>query len=408
MNDPLITSDEALDLVIRWVTPLATRLCSMAAARSLLLAEDIVADADYPPFPRSMMDGFAVRLADAGKSVPVIGEIPAGATWDGTLVNGTSLAILTGAPCPLGTEAVVPKEQTRQEGTYVVLPAPLSPDQNIANPGSECRQGDRVLAAGTRVTPLAIGALSAFGRKSVRVVPRPRLGILTTGGELVEEAAVLHRGQIRDSNGPMLAAMTEECGIDTPRHLHARDDLHALRRALEQLADVDIVVLTGGVSVGTYDFVPQALADIGAEKVFHGVKQKPGKPMLFARTDRQIFFGLPGNSLACHLGFHRYVSAAIRKMSGSDARCRHFSGELTSSAESKGDRTHFVPGWAELPVGSPATWRLTPLPARSSADIFRACGANCYIEVPPLNRSILAGETCDFTGMICDPVKGFP
>jgi molybdopterin molybdotransferase len=160
---------------------------------------------------------------------------------------------------------------------------------------------------------------------------------------------------------------------------------------------MDIVVLTGGVSVGTYDFVPQVLADLGAEQLFHGVKQKPGKPFLFARTDRQLFFGLPGNPLSCHLGFHRYVSAAVRKMSGHNARLRCFQGELAGPVASTGSRTHFMLGRAEQVADSHSPWRISPLPAASSADIFRTCSANCYIEVPPSNRMFLTGESCPCT-----------
>jgi molybdopterin molybdotransferase len=392
----MITADEALNLVIQSSAPLTPEPYALAAARGLVLAEDVAADRDYPPFPRSMMDGFAVRLADAGKSVPVIGEIPAGASWDGELVDGDCLAILTGAACPTGAEAVVPKEHTRQQGTEVVLPEHLVPNQNITSPGSECRQGDCILSAGIRVTPLILAVLASFGRSSVGAIPRPRLGIITTGGELAEEGIALQPNQIRNSNGPMLAAMAEEVGIDSPQCLHACDDVNELRQSLEQFADMDIVVLTGGVSVGTYDLVPQVLADIGAERVFHGVKQKPGKPILFARTNRQLFFGLPGNPLACHLGFHRYVSAAIRKMSGQDAQLR-FLGELAGSVESKEGRTHFVPGRAEPAIDSSAPWRIAPLIAASSADLFRTCNANCYIELPSLNRTLLVGETCPFT-----------
>ena len=393
----MITPDEALDLVLRTAVPLAPQSYPLQKACGLALAEDIVADHDYPSFPRSMMDGFAVRLADAGKAVLVAGEIPAGASWQGALIDGRCLAIQTGAPCPPGTEAVVPKEHVRQHEDGVVLPVQITARQNIAIPGSECRRGQRVLAAGMRATPLVVGVLASFGWGSVRVIPQPRLGIITTGGELAIESESLQPGQIRNSNGPMLVAMTQDLGIYPPRCLHAPDRLVELRQALEQLADVDIVVLTGGVSVGTYDLVPQSLADLGAEKVFHGVKQKPGKPILLARTDRQLFFGLPGNPLACHLGFHRYVSAAIRKMSGHDARRHCLQGELAEPVESKGGRTHFMPGWAEPAADSPARWRVTPLPAASSADIFRTCGANCYLEVPPLGRTMLVGETCPFT-----------
>ena len=367
----MITPDEALDFVIRTAVSLPPQSCPLQKACGLVLAEDVVADCDYPPFPRSMMDGFAVRLADAGKAVPVAGN-----SCRDDLARRTRRRPLRGhsdrRPCPPGTEAVVPKEQVRQQESDVVLPAQITAGKNIALSGSDCRRGQRVLAAGMRITPLAVGVLASFGGRSVQVIPKPRLGIITTGGELAEEGESLQPSQIRDSNGPMLVAMMEDLGIGPPRCVNAPDRLVELRQALQHLADADIVVLTGGVSVGTYDLVPHVLADIGAEKVFHGVRQKPGKPILFARTDRQLFFGLPGNPLACHLGFHRYVSAAIGRMSGHNVQHRCFRGTLVEPIESKAGRTHFAPGCAEPANDSHSAWRITPLSVASSADIFRA------------------------------------
>jgi len=393
----MITADEAIDRVIRMARTMPPISTGLPEACGRVLAEDIVADRDYPSFPRSMMDGFAVRLADAGKAVPVVGEIPAGRSWEGTLSDGRCLAILTGGACPDGTEAVVPQELTRQQGMDVLLPANIAAGQNIAAPGSECAAGRRALNAGMRLTPLGVAVLASFGKTSVRVIPFPRLAIITTGGEFVQEGDPLGPGQIRNSNGPMLLAMARDLGIDSPRYLHAPDRIVELRQVLEESHDADIVVLTGGVSVGAYDLVPQAIAELGAETLFHGVSQKPGKPMLFARSERQLFFGLPGNPLSCHLGFHRYVRAATRKMSGRDPRPRRFQGELTGRIACKGDRTHFVPALAEPAVDSRSTWRVTPLPAASSADVFAAGVANCYVEAPPMDVPLVAGQTCQFT-----------
>ncbi len=339
----MISPEEALDLVVRAASPLEPQSATLAEACGLVLAEEIFAERDCPPFSRSMMDGFAVRLADAGKSVPVAGEIPAGSLWPADLAAGECLEIMTGAPCPSGTEAVVPVEQVSRHDRRVVLPGTIKPGQNIVPLGSECRAGQRVLSAGQLVTPLTVGTMAMFGMASVRVIPRPTLGIITTGGELAASGQQPGPGQIRDSNGPMLAAMARQLRIPDPPQRQVEDRLDRIVQALEEMADRNIILLSGGVSLGTYDLVPQALVRYGAEIVFRGVKQKPAKPLLLARKGRQLLFGLPGNPLACHLGFHRYVAAAIGKTSGRSAPAPRFQGELLQTIEPKEGRTHFVP-----------------------------------------------------------------
>lgn len=393
----LLSPEEALDAVEQTASPLPSRDVALRDACGMTLAQDIVADRDYPPFRRSMMDGYAVRTADAGRTLPVIGQLPAGSVWKGELVAGQCLEILTGAPCPPGTEAVVQQERVRRHGDRVTLPAAIEPEQNIAPPGSECRAAERILAAGEVVTPMAIAAMASFGMAAVRVYPFPTLGIITTGGELATEGQPPLPGQIRNSNGPMLWAMARLQGISEPRQLHAADCTDAILRALERTAGLDIVLLTGGVSVGAYDLVPAALARYGAATVVHGVRQKPGKPLLFARKDGQLLFGLPGNPLACHLGFHRYVAAAVCKMSGRCAAAVRFQGELLQALRPRGGRTHFIPGRAVYAADARGSWRVEALPGASSADIFHGCGANCYIELPPGDRIVEAGSPCSFT-----------
>jgi len=397
----MLTSDEALNLVIRTAAPLAPRPIALEAACGLVLAEDIRADRDYPPFDRSMMDGFAVNVADAGRTVAVVGEVPAGSVWNGEVTVGQCVEILTGAPCPRGAEVVVPKENVQRHGTLVTLPGSLVAGQNIAPQGSDCRAGQRVLAAGQVVSSMAVGAIASFGRESVLAIPRPSLGIITTGAELARPGEPLPPGHIRNSNGPMLAAMAAALGLSRPRQWHAADDLQAIVRALEEASGLDIVVLSGGVSVGTYDFVPAALARLGAETVFHGVQQKPGKPILFARKGApacgsRLFFGLPGNPLSSHFGFHRYVSAAVRKMSG-QAAPQIWQGLLAQPVEVKGGRVHYLPGRAEAAASPAEAGHVEVLPGASSADIFQSCGANCYAEFPPIARVYQSGELVSFT-----------
>jgi molybdopterin molybdotransferase len=392
----MISAEEALELVSHTAAPLAPRPIAPEDACGLVLAEDILADRDYPPFDRSMMDGFAVRLADAGRAVELAGEVAAGSVWNAGILPGQCIEILTGAPCPSSAEAVVPKEIVERRENAVVLPAAIRAGQNIARMGSDCRAGQCILEAGSVISSMAVGTIATFGRATVLAIPRPTLGIITTGAELAQPGEPLPPGHIRNSNGPMLAAMARELGLPPSPRWHAADDLAAIERALEEANGLDIVVLSGGVSVGAYDFVPAALARLGAEVIFHGVNQKPGKPILFARRGGQMIFGLPGNPLSSHFCFQRYVSAAVRRMSGLSA-AGVLQGGLKEGLESKGFRPRYLPATAEASGNSELPWEVSILPERSSADIFQPCRANCYVELPAGPRVYGAGDAVSFT-----------
>ena len=396
----MIGPDEALTLVLHEARALPARSVSLIEACGLSLGEVIPADRDYPPFDRAMMDGYAVRVAHAGQTVKIVGQLPAGQAASAQVADGACLEIMTGAPCPAGTEAVVPKEDVVREGDRVLLPLLIQPGQHIAPQGSECAQGSTILEPGNTITPMAVAVIASFGRSAVQVVPRPSLGIITTGGELVGTGQNPGPGQIRDSNGPMIAAMAASLGLPSVRLLHADDRPDAILETLRGVADRDVILLTGGVSVGTYDLVPEALREYGAEIVFHKVAQKPGKPLLFARRDRQLLFGLPGNPLASHMCFHRYVAAAMRQMAGKPAQSRPLRGRLTKAIKSAPSRTFFVTARAEPDWESGDGWLVQLLPGVSSADIFGACRANCYVEVPPHGEGIPAGGIVSFTWVI--------
>ena len=401
MSEPatMIRPDAAVEMVVRAAEPRPARSVPLADAVGLRLAETVTADDDAPPFPRAMMDGYAVRRVDAGRAVRVVGRVPAGHFIDTRVEGGTCLEIMTGAACPPETEAVVPVERTRREDEAVVLPAAIEAAENIAAVGSDCRSGQTILAAGAAITPLAVAAMASFGRTAVRVVPRPTLGIITTGTEVVAIEARPAPGQIRDANGPMLLALATALGLDRPRHFRAGDRVATILAALERVADRDIILLAGGVSVGRYDLVPEALRQYGAETLFHKVRQKPGKPLLAARRGRQLLFGLPGNPLACHLGFQRYVAAAVRAMQAADPTPEGADGMLSSAVATKGGRTHFVLASAEQGE-RPGAWRVHPMPGASSADVFGTAGANCYLEVPPGREPLPAGSQVAFTWLI--------
>jgi molybdopterin molybdotransferase len=396
----MIDPDEALRLVIEAAGSPRTQRVPLEDACGLCLAEDVSADRDYPPFSRAMMDGYAVVVADAGARVHVVGEVAAGQSPVVAVGPGECVRIMTGAACPPGSEAVVPQELTRRDGDWVTLPSHIDAGKNIALPASECRAGSRVLRGGETVTPLAVAVMAAFGLPAVSVLRWPALAILVTGSELAAPGQPPQPGQIRDGNGPMLAAMTRQMGLRMPPVRHAGDRLDALLVALQETADCDIVVLSGGVSVGDYDLVPAALGRHGATVVFHQVAQKPGKPLLLARKKEQLFFGLPGNPLACHLGFHRYVAAAIRQRAGRPPAPCTAQGELAEAIGSRGTRTRFLLGRAEA-VGhtldaAASGWRVYPLPGVSSADVFTPAAANCYLRIPPGEVRLPVGEVVPF------------
>ncbi len=393
----VIDPDEALRQVLQEAMPRPIRAVSLAEACGMQLAEPIIADRDYPPFPRAMMDGYAVAASDAQKTVSILGEVAAGQESAACVAAGHCLRIMTGAPCPPGTEAVVPEESVCVEGRCVTLPAHIVSGQHIARLGCECRRGTTVLRPGQTISPLAVAVIASCGMDSVRVVPRPVPAVITTGTELIPPRIPPMRAQIRDSNGPMLVAMIRDMGLSAPVHLHADDRIGAILSALESCAEADVVLLTGGVSIGRYDLVPEALQDYAARTVFHRVTQKPGKPLLLARKNAQLIFGLPGNPLAVHFCFHRYAAAAIRKMQGKQPVLPSLRGELIEPVGRNPNRTYFVAGIAEQAKDPPNGWRLQPLPGVNSADVFAPCSGNCYLEVVRGPDAAQAGEVVPFT-----------
>lgn len=392
-----ISPDEALQLVLDATEQLSAEQRTMLEAAGLVLDEPVRADRDQPPFDRAMMDGYAVPENAAGKRLPVVDQVAAGQASTVKLTEGQCVEIMTGAPCPAGTLAVVPIEQTQSDESGVLFPKRIVPGQHIVPRGAECPKGEVVLPTGNRIDALAVAALASFGQVSVRVIRPPRLAIVTTGAELVPPESVPGPTQIRDGNGPMLYTMAQGYGIERPALVHATDQMDSIIENLKRFADYDVLVVTGGVSVGRFDLVPDALKQAGAEVIFHKVRQKPGKPLLFARRGDQFIFGLPGNPLACHFCFHRYVGPAIRKMQGQDPNRAELRGRLSEPVEPKRGRAYYVLGLVDDATGESHLPLVRPVPGKSSADVFRAVGPNCYLEIPPGPELIPAGELIGFT-----------
>lgn len=395
----MISPAEAYGIVLDATAPLPSRRVPLLEALGRTIAETVRADRDHPPFRRAMMDGYAVRVGSAGQTVDVARRQAAGvAPSPDPVVAHECVEIMTGAVCPPGTEAVVQKEHVRFDGNRVVLPAEIVAGRHIAEPGSECREGEVVVAPGDVATPLAIAALASVGRREVDVVPAPRAAVLVTGEELVSGSRDLLNGQIRDANGPMLAALAIHLGLAPPSCRVLGDDPAAILAALESAGHCELVLISGGASVGAFDCVPGVLADWGAEILFRKVRQKPGKPLLVARRGSTLVFALPGNPLACHFCFCRYVQPAVLRLAGED-HAIGAEGQLAAPVRPDRGRTFFMPSKVEHDPSSPTGWSIRPLPGVSSADVFHSHQANAYVELPAGKDELPAGHLLTFSFM---------
>ena len=314
---PLVDADEAAALVLDRTPTLATEQVTLDNAAGRVLAEDVTATGPLPAFPSSAVDGYALRAADAGTTLRVLGESAAGRPFDGTITSGTAARILTGGVVPEGADTVVMVEDTRLDGSRVKVPADLVAGANFHRAGADVAGGHTVLRAGTQLGAAEIGIAAATGHAQLSVHRRPRVGLMSTGDELVEVGRTPGPGQIPDSNRWALLAALREAGAEVQVMGIAPDEADALRDFVTSvLDDVDALVTSGGVSVGTHDLVKPLLESLGTVHVGR-VKLKPGKPFTFATLDGgRVAFGLPGFPVSSLVTFEVFVRPALRKMQG--------------------------------------------------------------------------------------------
>lgn len=347
------------------------------------LADNIRADRDSPPFDKSLRDGYAVRSADAGDR-RVVGEIAAGSVPTETIGAGETARIFTGAPIPDGADAVVMQEDAeRLPDGRVRFAGLVRPGQWVFPRGAEMRAGDVVAPAGTTLTPAGAGVLASVGAVQVPVIPGAWVYVLATGNELVDPKDAPGPGQLRNSNGPMLAAAAQRFGSGTIAAdwgLATDDPADLRQRMATALEDANVLLVAGGVSVGDYDLVPQVLAELGVEVHFRQVRMKPGKPLLFGTKDATLVFGLPGNPVSAFVCFELFVRPALRKLAGYAAPGpRTVRLPLAESVSEVNDRPTYRP--AKLEVAE-VGWNVRPLPWGGAPDLRSLLTADALLVLP--------------------------
>jgi molybdopterin molybdotransferase len=384
----MLTPDEAWQAIAVHCPSASPSWHDLDASLGHVLAESVGADRDLPASARSAMDGFAVRATDFGPGPTVLrvtGEVPAGTEPQGRVGAGECVRIFTGASVPLGADSVAIIEDTRPVGEDgVAFLGPVKPGANILQQGEDARAGDELLPVGTHLAPAHLAVAAAVGKTRLRVHSQPRVAVLTTGRELLPPTVEPLPHQIRDSNATLLAATLASHGFSCVLRHRLSDDLEAIAGGLHEALEVaDAVLISGGVSVGDYDFVPAAVARLGCRVVLHGVAMKPGKPILFAtHAPNKVVFGLPGNPLSAMTGLHEFVLPALRRMSGLPVEsCRPgWTVRLLTGLHSKPGRHRFH--LARL-TWTAAGLAASPVESRSSADLVAGGRADGAIIVPP-------------------------
>ncbi len=387
--------DEALEVIASRVRPLPAEEVALDEALGRVLAEAVSSDVDVPGFARACMDGFAVRAQDTFPassyepvSLQVVGTVlPGQAAAPPTVGAGQAVKIMTGAPLPPGSDAVVPVERVEVKGERVRLVTPLAPGKHVARKGEEVRAGEPLLAAGRRLRPADVGLLASVGRARVRVHRRPRVAVLTTGDELVPPGRPLPEGRTYESNGALLVACARACGLSPRRAGPVRDGREPLGAALDA-CDEDLVLSTGATSAGQEDVLPQLVTERG-ELWFRGVDMRPGHPVAFGRVGERLHALLPGNPVAAWVCFHVLARPALRLLEGEPraqalAAPRRRRGRLVAKVTSSAGRTDLVRVTIDEDGG------VAPL-AGGAAALLAASRASGLLRVPRALEGLEAG-----------------
>jgi molybdopterin molybdotransferase len=390
----LLALEEAQSRILARVVRLPLEQVELADAAGRFPAEPATARIDLPPFDASAMDGFAVRTEDTPGSLPVVERIAAGHPASGALGAGEAMAIATGAAVPEGADAVIPLEYVVEHGNEVEIGQRVQVGANIRPRGGDLRAGDIVVSAGIRLGPAQLGALAAAGVADISTTTRPRAAVLSTGSELRRPGETLAPGQIYEVNSVLLAAQLASAGATVELLDAVADDEDAHRAALERGLEADVLVTSGGVSVGPHDLVRSVGAELGIEEVLWGVAVKPGKPLWFGVAGEKLVFGLPGNPVSSLVCFELFVRPALLALQGAaDPLPRFEPGRLARSVRPNAVRTELVRARSRVVDGEV---ELEALEGQDSHMIARAAGADALVLVPAGEIELAAGSRVSF------------
>lgn len=384
----MISVKAAKDLISENITPLAPVSIDLGQASGLILAADIYARFDIPAFRQSSMDGYALKFADSEKELQLVGEMAAGTSTQLTISEGETSRVFTGAPLPDGADTVVMQEKITRTGNKITLQdANLKPGSNVRGIGSEIAAGALAMEKGDLLSPAAVGFLAGIGITRVSVFPLPQIALIVTGKELQKPGEALAFGQVYESNSYSLAAALKTEDIAGIKVYEADDELEILQNVLQTALDQhDVVLLTGGVSVGDYDFVIEAATRCDVKQVFHKVKQKPGKPLYFGTYNQKLIFGLPGNPSSVLSCYYNYVLPAVKALSQKSNTVTEVEAVLTHTYNKPAGLTHFLKGKYK-------NGKVSPLGAQESYRLSSFAQSNCLICLNETQENFEAGET---------------
>jgi molybdopterin molybdotransferase len=390
----LLTVEEAQRRILERVVRLPAEVVAIDDAAGRVSAEPAAARVDLPPFDSSAMDGFALRAADTPGRLPVVERIAAGVPARRPLEAGEAMAIATGGALPPGADAVIPLEYVVENGNEIEVAKPVEHGAHVRPRGGDVRVGDVVVPQGVRLAPAQLGALAAAGVPDVSVSRRPRAAVLATGTELRPPGTELEPGQIYEANGVLLTAQLSSAGAEIERLQPVADDAAAQRDALEAGLDGDVLVSSGGVSVGPHDLVRSLGAELGVEEVLWGVAVKPGKPLWFGVRERTLVFGLPGNPVSALVCFELFVRPAVLALQGAAEPLPRFEpGRLARAIRPNSARTELVRARSRLADG---VVELDAVTGQDSHMIARAAGADVLVLIPSGEEELARGSAVTF------------